>query len=67
MAVYPTGNEAPPEEVEAVMKTRNYQVEMFEESLKRNIIVAVSSTPIFIYSSNATIDGYRIRKNTHVI
>lgn len=60
--------EASPEEVEQVMKTRNYQQEMFEESLKRNIIVAVSIYPEFLGTwSNTLIDGYGIWKNTHVI
>jgi len=38
------------EEEETIIRSRAYQIEMFEESLKRNIIVAVCRTCYMSYS-----------------
>lgn len=43
-------NERP--ELESGFKPRSYQLEMLEESMRRNIIVAVR-LPLFLYSSMA--------------
>lgn len=54
-----------------IEKARNYQVEMLEESLRRNIIVAVSAVQLAasffaMQSLMRNIDGYGIGENTHV-
>ena len=51
-----------------LQSTRSYQTEMFEESLKRNIIVAVSTvgTNEAPFQTNQQADGHRVGQNTHV-
>jgi len=47
---------------------RAYQLEMLDESLKGNVIVAVYLTPSFIVitTNTSNTDGYWQRKNTRV-
>jgi hypothetical protein len=42
------GGDASEAETKYLAKTRNYQAEMFEESLRRNIIVAVGHSSLLI-------------------
>ena len=51
-----------------LQSTRSYQAEMFEESLKRNIIVAVSTEMLSLVRIQTKVqaDGYGVGKNTHV-
>ena len=55
---------------DTTVHSRAYQLEMLEESLKRNIIVAacLSVYPtIFKSADNMLLDGYWKRQNTYVI
>lgn len=62
-------NSIDPLEAQVVIHARAYQVEMFEESLKQNIIVAVRQVCLLTAISLADpylIDGYRKRQNPGV-
>lgn len=70
-----SGDNAPPDkrelQTEAIVASftpRAYQLEMLEESLRRNIIVAVSvvlKTKTFHYRGLTSTDGYRQRQDAY--
>lgn len=57
----------PQQALEAMFNPRPYQIEMLEESMRRNIIVAVRFSAAAYYAgwSNTVADGYGHRQNTH--